>query len=314
MKFLRLIISLLAMSYATHLPAQSLADCELQACIRVGSFNIELLGSQRKRGGNPISKRSSDDLEELADLIGNRSGFDIVALQEIDTSSSQWRDLKQFLDAHGYSVAIEGTTSARNQFQVLLFKRDTITLEPGSAFEVDVSTSYEFGGGCEYEGLRQPIAAKFTAQAFDFIVISVHLKSRSARGIPDECPDDIRSAQVDELIDAADTLRQQHGDADVILVGDFNAAEDENSLRALADEGYVSQMKFRAVGSGRYSYRKSGNKLIDHIMFNPSATTEFVPRSGFIYLVEDADLRHHVRRLSDHMPVWASFFAKSDDD
>ena len=296
------------------LPGQARADCKAQTCIRVGSFNIELLGSQRKRGGNPISKRSSDDLEELADLIGETSELDVVALQEIDTSSRQWRDLKRLLDDQGYSVAIEGTTSARDQFQVLLYRRDTITLQQGSAVEVDVSTSYDFGGGCEYEGLRQPLSAKFTAEAFDFIVMSVHLKSKSARGIPYDCPDDIRSAQVDELIDAADDLKQRFGETDVILVGDFNAAEDEESLKALADEGFVSQMKFRADGSGSYSYRKGGNKLIDHVMINPSATTEFVPRSGFVYLVQDAELQHHVRRLSDHMPVWSSFYAHNDDD
>ncbi len=309
------LIALMAISiYSTSVSAQSLSECTAQSCVRVGSFNIELLGSQRKRRGSRIPKRADGDLQALAKLIGVTSKFDVVALQEIDTSSRQWTDLKAHLDAQGYSVAIEGTTSGRNQYLVLLYRRETIDLIAGSAAEIDVPTRYDFGGGCRYEGLRQPIAAKFSAEKFDFIVTAVHLKSKSARGIPSDCPDKIRKAQTSELVNSATALREKHDEADIILVGDFNASAEENSLKPLATAGFVSQMKFRAEGSGKYSFRKGRENLIDHVMFIPSATSEYVPKSGFVYLVEDTALKEHVRNLSDHMPVWSSFFAGKDDD
>lgn len=307
------IIAFLAVVFNGDVSANS-PDCTDNPCLRIGSFNIELLGSNRRRRGTQLPKRSEADLRQIANLISTVADYDVVALQEINTDSDQWRSLKMLLDDEGYSVAIEGTTSERNQFLVLLYRRETVRLEADSNAEMDLPTAYNFGGGCKYEGLRKPITARFKAAAFDFQVIAVHLKSKSSRNIPSDCPDKIRKRQADDLLTKIDTLVDETNEADVILVGDFNAAYHESSLGPFSGAGYHSQMRYRAENSGRYSYRKGSNSLIDHVMFNPSITTEFVRRSGFVYLVEGDKLKDHIRRISDHMPIWSSFYANKDED
>lgn len=309
------VIALFALAYSAGESARAnFESCAQAACLRIGSFNIELLGSNRKRGGQRIPIRTDEELTELAELISDIAKFDVVSLQEINTDSDQWSKLADALDRKGYSTAVQGTHSARNQFVVLLYKRDSVTLVPGSAVEIDTPVSYNEGGGCSYDGLRKPVAARFKAEEFDFMVAAVHLKSKSARGIPTWCPDAIRERQTLDLLSALSEISTESGESDIILVGDFNANFNEDSLEPLRDAGYHSQMLYRSDGSGRYSYRKGSESLIDHVMINPSITGEFVRRSGFVYRVEGDALRRHVRHLSDHMPVWSLFYTGADDD
>lgn len=289
-------------------------DCDATNCIRVGSFNIELLGSNRKRSGQYIPKRNDAELSKLSNLISEVAKFDVVALQEINTGSDEWSTLRSLLENRGYAVAIEGTHSGRSQYLVILYNKNRVSLKPESAIEIDTPVSYDEGNGCRYEGLRKPVAAQFKSGEFDFILAAVHLKSKSSRGIPDWCPSTIRALQAKDLLEELTLLSDDTEEPDIILVGDFNARYNEESLKAFRDAGYHSQMNYRADGSGRYSYRKGSNSLIDHVMINPSITTEFVRNSGFVYLVEDQALRDHVRQLSDHMPIWSSFSSEKDED
>ncbi|WP_172670848.1 endonuclease/exonuclease/phosphatase family protein [Labrenzia sp. DG1229] len=294
--------------------ANQLSDCTQDTCARVGTFNVELLGSQRKRNNAPIARRSDEELENIADLIAVEANFDVLSLQEINTGSSEWDKLKELLEDRGYAVAIEGTTSGRRQFVVLMYRTSTVELIAGSSVEIDAATEYNLGNGCRYQGLRQPVAAQFKANEFDFLVAAVHLKSKSARGIPSWCPGEIRERQTQDLLAHVSDLSETLDEDDVILVGDFNARSREDSLEPLRDAGFHSQMDYRATGSGKYSYRKGSESLIDHVMINPSVTSEFVRSSGFVYKVEGTPLSSHVRYISDHMPVWSSFSTVTDED
>lgn len=294
--------------------ANQLSDCTQDTCARVGSFNIELLGSQRKRNNAPIARRSDQDLEDLADLIATEANLDVVSLQEINTGSSEWDKLRELLEDRDFAVAIEGTSSGRSQYVVLLYRKSAVDLVAGSVVEMDAATEYNLGNGCRYQGLRKPIAAQFKAGQFDFLVAAVHLKSKSSRGIPGWCPGEIRERQAQDLLASVSDLSDALSEHDVILVGDFNARSREDSLGPLRDAGFHSQMDYRAAGSGEYSYRKGSESLIDHVMINPSITSEFVRRSGFVYKIEGTPLSDHVRNISDHMPVWSTFSTVIDED
>lgn len=153
-----------------------------------------------KRNNAPIAKRTDQELEEVADLIAVEANLDVVSLQEINTGSSEWETLRQLLEDRGYAVAIEGTTSGRSQYVVLVYRMSSVELVAGSSVEIDAATEYNLGNGCRYQGLRKPVAAQFKAGEFDFLIAAVHLKSKSARGIPGRCPGEIRERQAQDLL------------------------------------------------------------------------------------------------------------------
>lgn len=282
--------------------------CAASSCIQVGSFNVKYLGSQG---------RTQDELEALAALIWKDLDLEVLALQEIDTQSDAWAEVKRLLGEKGYEF-MEGTTSGRNQFVVLAWDSDEVRRVPESTRELATDVDLERPGTpCHYGGLRRPVAGRFTAGSFDFWVIGVHLKSRS-RGrwpnlLPSDCPAWIRKRQAEQLVEQVDSLVAASGVADVILVGDFNENLDDESLAPLRDAGFSSQMAYRMDGSGTTSYLPaSDDDLIDHVWIRFAETREVVRNSGFVYVPPDKDAFE--RTMSDHAPVWASFRSDPEEE
>ena len=285
--------------------------CSDGNCIQVGSYNIELLG--KSRSGR--DRRTKDEVQKIAETIAGDIDLEVVVLQEINTDSRQWSWLKDDLASRGYKF-FEGTTSERKQFVVLAWDGTQVSLN-GTTTELDVPVAYTDPEipTCTYEGLRKPVAGKFTAGAFDFWVIGVHLKSQSRRGIPDDCPDWIRTQQAKDLLAAVSHLTAGDPTEDVLIVGDFNERHDHESLLPFKQAGFISQMNYRMEGAGTVSYIKSRQweKLIDHVMYNVEDRSELVRNSGFVMPKPD-DIRAYIDSFSDHVPVWASFRTDQDLD
>ena len=125
----------------------------------------------------PRPDRTDEQLDHLATRIADTLDLEIVVFEEINTKSEQWAKLKSKLAAHGYKF-FEGTTSDRNQFVVLAWDADEVTLLDDSARELDVRNSFDLDEGCKLPGLRKPVVARFKAGEFDFWVVGVHLKSQ----------------------------------------------------------------------------------------------------------------------------------------
>ena len=84
--------------------------------IQVGTYNLELFGSNRRNyGGMPRGPRSDDQIRQIADRITSQLDLEIIAFQEINTTSQEWNKLKSYLRESGYQF-VEGNTSDRNQF------------------------------------------------------------------------------------------------------------------------------------------------------------------------------------------------------
>jgi endonuclease/exonuclease/phosphatase (EEP) superfamily protein YafD len=283
--------------------------CRDEPCIQVGSFNLEYLG---QRG------RSREQVEALADLVAEHLDLEVVALQEIDTGSEAWGWLRESLAARGYRF-FEGTTSGRSQFVVLAWDSDEVELTPGSARELPTDTGFTDPDdpACAYEGLRRPVAARFSAGDFDFWVVGVHMKSRY-RGTPPDamplgCPSWIRDRQADQLVRQVDALIRSSGEEDVVLAGDFNELAGDDSLRPLRMADFASQMVHRMPGSRAGSYLPAGDHdLIDLVWILEYETREVAPGSGSVFVPADAEA--FIETMSDHVPVWASFHTGEDLD
>jgi predicted extracellular nuclease len=113
-----------------------------------------------------------------------------------------------------------------------------------------------------WDNAREPIAQTFVKDGDAVTVISNHFKSKgtTAGATGDNADsgdgqalwngDRVRQAQ--SLAAFAAEIAEQTGDADVLLMGDFNAYSREDPIVALEDAGYVDLG--REFDPGRYSY------------------------------------------------------------
>lgn len=289
--------------------------CEGRPCIQVGAFNVEWLGTRRRNCEDQNDPRtcwplrSHREVTQIADLFTQTLDLEVVALVEINTGSQQFRWLKEIAAERGYEARWEGDAM---QNVVLLWRTDRVDLQ-GTVAALDVRTSFQLSGGCRSSNLRAPLAAQFRAGAFEFVVLAVHLKAQ----IGGDCADRVRAEQAKDIVAKLSELRAR--DKDIIVIGDFNAELNDASLKPLFDAGFgpLTTSRNRSPTSANVSYLKDPYRnVIDHLMILPASERDWVARSTTIFQAptEPAALTKYLRHISDHAPVWASFFTDTDSD
>ena len=309
------VLAIFLCSVSVAQPAPSV--CKDGKCIQIASYNIEYLGGKRAPfDGVARPDRTDEQLDQLAKRIAETLDLEIVVFEEINTKSEQWAKLKSKLAAHGYKF-FEGTTSDRNQFVVLAWDADEVTLLDNSARELDVRNSFELDEGCKLPGLRKPLVARFKAGEFDFWVVGVHLKSQVGEK---SCNDRVRAEQCKDIVKAVDEFVAKSGERDVVMVGDFNARVGNASLKPLVDAGFTPQMKYLMPESAKGSFVKNrdlhdSTELIDQVMIRYHDTREVVKNSACVMKTDSVEERKkYVIEQSDHVPAWVSFRVDKDLD
>lgn len=295
---------------ATPSGAAAQEQCGGRPCIQVGTFNIEHFGNDERRN------RPDEVVDEIADLISDRLDLELVVLQEIDARSRDFARVSERLRAKGWQLA--SGRSGGQQNVVIAWDTAAVTLIRHGAEgvgELPVPDRVDVGGGCG-DDVRRPLAGHFRAGRFDFVVVGVHMKSQIAPdGQPEECADRIRAEQGRQVMAAARRLGDRVREDDLVLIGDFNARLGEASMAPFGDAGFdaLTRIPHRTRESGVLSYlRGRFRSLIDHALIRPRATREWAPGSTVIW--KEADEPRHVREISDHAPVWTSFFTDRDLD
>jgi predicted extracellular nuclease len=132
--------------------------------------------------------------------------------------------------------------------------------------------------GPEFNNARSPIAQTFRAGDETFSIIANHLKSKGSScgaanddtsvGGAGSCNGN-RVQQAEALVDFAETVKEQSGDDDVLLVGDFNSYRYEDPIDAITDAGYTDMGP--VLADGQYSYVfDGGSGSLDHVFASPS--------------------------------------------
>jgi endonuclease/exonuclease/phosphatase family metal-dependent hydrolase len=300
--------AVLALVLPMALPAQD--GCNAGQCIRIGSYNIKLF-AQSGPANTPT------EIAQLADRIAGaaQSNLDVVVLQEINKNGENWKGvggLRERLRQLGYEVAIEGSFGGddpgRPQFVILLYRISTIALN-GSAQDIDIPTTFDAGGPCEYRSLRPPVTAalKSRSGSFDFRIIGVHLKSQNPVGNSDLCDDQIRSFQAERILAHINKLKVEHGETNVVTVGDFNASFNASEYSMFRDAGYRTMIEgdCSALKLDQCSFIVPTHaSIIDHVVVH-SSLKQAVAGTGMVGKIEDHD--KYLQTQSDHAPVWASF-------
>ncbi|MBN2024541.1 MAG: hypothetical protein JW809_17310 [Pirellulales bacterium] len=248
--------------------------------IRVATFDVQPL--------NRTKLASSLVTSHLAELIRD---FDVVALQGIQASNTGvLRDLVAQVNAPGktfdFAVAPEVNRQEVSQYATFLFNRAKIDLDRSTVCSVDDPSGR----------LRQkPLVGLFRArgpdasQAFTFLLINVQLEQDSSGDQLDLASNVL--AAVAERFKAED---------DVILLGNF--AVDARRTNVAERIPNVSWAVSGTISTTR------GTALPDNVVFNRSATNEYLGRSGVVDLIRRLNIDVPAAlAIAEHMPVWAEF-------
>ena len=104
------------------------------------------------------------------------------------------------------------------------------------------------------------------------------------------------------------------GEKDHMVVGDFNTEFSSPALSILSSDGYQTAIDEPCSKTNlpncSFVIRKYAG-IIDHVIF-PDPTAEFSDGSGKIATLPS--IKTYLKTQSDHLPVWARFYADIPDD
>jgi endonuclease/exonuclease/phosphatase family metal-dependent hydrolase len=250
------------------------------------SFNIQIFG---------LSKISNKEVVNvLVDII---SKYDLIAIQEVRDSSGQAVvDFMKLLDSR-YSYFLgprEGRSSSKEQYWFIYDKTKLKIIS--QATYPDLLNTFE----------RRPEAVYFeyVDGGFDFILINKHVSPGDAL------------KEISYIPKLFDYFYDLFKDPDIIIVGDFNA--DGNYF----DESILTQifpvnMFSIIIDNSIDTTIGLGNNTYDRIIISSSSVEDFTGKYG-VYIFEDyydfSTLGIQSKQVSDHYPVWATFYIGKDTD
>ncbi|MCZ2830817.1 ExeM/NucH family extracellular endonuclease [Modestobacter sp. VKM Ac-2986] len=296
--------------------------------VQVGAFNV--LNYFLTLGGVGRGATSPAELEEQAGKIVpaiNALGADVVTLMEIEDTDSTGltpgnadtavADLVRRLNAQAGAG-----TWAYVPFPQELYAvdrdviRNAIIYRPGVVTPVGASVGLV--DEAVWSNAREPIAQTFTKDGDAFTVVANHFKSKGGTGTGDNADTGQGSFNGDRVRQAAslaaftDQLRTRTGDADIVLLGDFNAYTQEDPIEVLRTEGFVDLGE--QFDEGRYSYvfdALSGS--LDHALATAELTAKVtdlvhwninsVESFAYQYTGDPALYAANPYRSSDHDPL-----------
>ncbi|GAA4707130.1 5'-nucleotidase [Promicromonospora umidemergens] len=252
------------------------------------------------RDGDPVTVRGGCDARGAAEeedlqrqqvkIVAAISALDadVVALLEIENTAafggSRDQALSDLVDAlnaaegagtWAYAASPAEVPSAEDVIRNAFIYR-TAAAEP-------VGDSTILVGDEAFQNARQPLAQTFqpadgaTDAGDDVVVIANHFKSKGSAGPWPGDPDqgdgqgssnESRTRQATALVSFAEAQAAAAGTENVVLVGDFNAYEQEDPIKVLTDAGYADL----GAATGEYSYNFGGMVgSLDHVLASPAA-------------------------------------------
>lgn len=302
--------------------------------IRVGSWNIEWLGFPDRRG-RP-GKDNPQSPEDLADYI-HAAGVDVLALAEIgiESESPPFRSkpfdmvVQVLQDRHQESweyVLFPKTEypdeaddyMRRGQHVGLAWRTDRATMV-GEPWSIPVGSHPEFGLKF-FERRANAVKLSFGEGKTDAVFIPVHLKS-NRRDDDNQDPTFTmrqREAELEAFVQFLPQLRDQFHDEDIVLLGDTNILDGQDTGTILTQRGFVDlnqdeQGTTAVWGDGSTGYRTAP---FDRI-FVPKDQAEFAGSQLTVHRTTngtDEEIKQFRRKLSDHYLISSAIKVLADDD
>lgn len=305
---------------------------EVGGDVQIGAFNV-LNYFITLTGPDARGARTPEQFEKQAEKIVpaiEALGAEIVTLMEIEDTDSTGAtpgdadqalaDLVQRLNSE---VGFDKWSYVPLPEELYAVDRDVI--RNGIIYQHGVVQPVGDSTGLVDESVwynaREPIAQTFSIDGDRFTVVANHFKSKSPGQPTGDNVDSgdgqgawngDRVRQAESLAEFAAALRQQSGDDDVLLLGDFNAYSQEDPIEVLRGEGFIDLGE--TFDEGRYSYvfdEMSGSldhalatgalaaKVTDLTHWNINAVESF----AYQYTGDPALYAANPYRSSDHDPL-----------
>jgi endonuclease/exonuclease/phosphatase family metal-dependent hydrolase len=155
---------------------------------------------------------------------------------------------------------------------------------------------------------RSPLMVEIEApQGYRLTVFSVHHKAGPKFKYH-------REAEALRLAELIDEVSNADPNRNVVVMGDFNAAPWDKSLRVYLKGGMVDALAYRTTGredpeTPQFKTHES-DRVLDYILLNSAAFREYAPGSGFVYGTLTPPPTYDFERdphppgyASDHYPV-----------
>lgn len=261
----------------------------------VGTFNIEWLGD----GLEDMKPRSEDDCRRIADVI-NRSGADVLGVQEIENAAALKRVLDFLPDHDGFVTELDIKQNVGIVFRKGLEVKSLGTYMP---LTLDIPR------------MRAGLVVSCRKGAFDWLMMVVHLKSTSRADSTDELRDEsrrIRGKQAAMLRSWADSIVRTGQENDVMIVGDLNDFTGRRENPTLTPLLASREMTF-LTGTLK-SCRNPNWYVIDHVLASRSAMDRLVVGSERVDDIRSYLDERQSARVSDHCPVTVRFSTLEPDN
>jgi endonuclease/exonuclease/phosphatase family metal-dependent hydrolase len=307
-----------------------------QAPITVTTWNIEHLGSGGRGfgggfGAGALDARTDEQLRDIARLIRDELGSEILAIQEIavtrvENGRSRSDPLDVISGALGgdWSYFLPATAAvpdeAENMFCAFLWNSDRVNAL--NIFPMGLP-NHDLAGGPLFA--RQPLVGYFEAirdgaGTNDFVLVNVHLKS----GQDNEENHLIAITVIEHgLTDALE--HRQIRESDRIILGDFN---DTPYARTAAGHPRYSSALYQHMAFKKYvdlvtdetgATRMDDNltSIIDHVLVSSSSQQHMVEVSVRKFMPGDGDTAQFAAwraTFSDHFPLSFDITVAAVDD
>ena len=290
--------------------------------IRVASYNLmnffdqvddpALSGEFDDIGNNP-GPTSLERCEELAKTIRELDA-DVLTLQEVESLTAlQWFNTHYLQEMRynyiaseevGYYRGIEQSVLSRLPISEIITWQDA-DLTDVTRTGIDWTPVPENTDEIKFQ--RSPLCVTVTdPSGYSLTLFVLHHKAGRSNQWH-------REAEALQIVEYVESMMRENPSRNIIVLGDFNAAPWDRSVRTYLGAGLIDTMAHRSVNK-KYNddaplwKTHTSGRIIDYILLNPAAMGEFAVGSGFILgtSAEDYDWRN-VRPpagyASDHYPI-----------
>ncbi|WJY26447.1 endonuclease [Sporosarcina trichiuri] len=300
--------------------------------LTIASYNLENFSNNRKT-------TSDDKAGKLARAIANdMHSPDIVGVTEVqdnngpdaggpEANESYERLIQAIVEAGGVKYEYVNIDPVNNEdggqpnanIRVgFLYNPERVSLKGGVPHgDAMTPVGYENGGltvnpgridpsNPAFASSRKPLAAEFTFDGEDVIVIANHWNSKGGDTPlfgaiqPPVYKSEIQRKKIAQIVhDFVADVKTKNPDANIVSVGDYNDFQFSDALKIFEGD-LMTNLVNKVPESSRYSYVYQGNsQVLDHVLVSNNLADE--AEIGMLHV--NADYTDMAGRASDHDPV-----------
>lgn len=295
--------------------------------IRLASYNILNLFDDRDNpaltGDNDdfysydktVRAKPADEQKAVADTI-RRANPDIIGLQEIESYDALIEFRETYLADMGYTHAVSIDVGQERGIEQAVLSRFPIrearvwpNMPLGGVHPDMYGNQQNWNAGEPIEYRRSPLYVRIEVpanaagndEAYELDLFVIHHKSGRYN-------DYWRDKEASRLVEMIQQMQRDKPEANIAVLGDFNATPDESSVQTYQRAGMSHVIERTSEDPSLITH--SSGRSIDFIFVNPALRKEIVPGSAFVLgtpvLDEGKDWRTEPAPpgyASDHMPV-----------